>query len=1208
MDEVQKMIVSTILSIVINIVSNDLESKKRNIVDNFKFRKFKKQNKKWLEQFCLSNNGTVVLSNVFAAYLKYHRPIERIHEFVLQIEQDNQTEDEFVKNLVDECKEYIIDSNRKCDIWDQMVLKDLFQGVLIRLKDYLWKNISLEQRFVIYTNLKAIAKTNENIDGHAEYVDKKLDKIIDLINHQDKITDSSTISQIFRVINSKLKEGDYKSVYEILPLIKGKNTDLEVGTKCCLKIMSNIDIPEIDIWSDIDKIEYEEIKDDIIRKVILFYFNEKEQLKEILGKTTNSQLNSVLIDVINNEFKNFFTINICEKNHTQVHEFKYSNQYEKEDWLVRRISVIYLCNQPMPVNDEMLEKLLLNDINYIEQLYLWEKYVIGLIYMEQNKEEIAEIYEKLKTNKDLYMGSERLVQEKFYKLLLKTMIIGKPEEAKDIEKELPFYLKENEDVQEILMRADIYNGNVSEEQVINHCIRLKKYFLLICYLIETKKSAEDICSLLEKYDFIIEEDVQLFLFYIQTLVNRGNVEKACILLEKYKEQYKDYLEYWLQVLKITRDENCIDGILQKWFSSELKWISIQPDEELAKLLLEFEYYDAVEMLINKIETLGKMTPFVSRMKTRVLIKKGRYLDALKILMEIFEVYKSDPYVIDNIMVISLNNKRNVPEVILDAAISVGTPRLLQIVCSIYMRNGRDIEAKRLLTKALLMEENDPSIYGMYYYTDVRSDGTDYTRTYVDAETAVFLENKEEDETKIICIYSDDVLPYDGYEWGSAEHIYMDCAIQKGLIRKKREDTIILGNKTYTIVEIESLEVYLRRVCMKKMIDSGIMKTFTIDTREDGTLNQEKFVEWIKANTPENKNTFDWLINYKEGELPLPFYSLSHFTRMTQEQFIIMMLEEKNVNIREVFKNQDFSNRKYVLSFAAVIVLYKLGIPIEILISKDIIISESLKIDLKEECEKIIDDNNREHVSSMGVHDDKLFMQVTTDEEKQKWMLEAVGIKKYSEKIESKENMNDLTLESAELSDLKELIGVCDYDALAIAKREKRILVTSEIVLTQLTLFKDFSIASEGILEFLCDLNLEVLQLLDYMKKMLEYRFVIVFNKIFVNKVRNAYFIADSQKQELIATAWEEYLILINESDIEYKKQIIPVINETIRELDIIERENVDIILQKLGHYALMFNNIKLQISINENFEVEVQAYKIAENIETSDSEDCMLIK
>ena len=83
-------------------------------------------------------------------------------------------------------------------------------------------------------------------------------------------------------------------------------------------------------------------------------------------------------------------------------------------------------------------------------------------------------------------------------------------------------------------------------------------------------------------------------------------------------------------------------------------------------------------------------------------------------MEIFEVYKSDPYVIDNIMVISLNNKRNVPEIVLDAAISIGTPRLLQIVCSVYMRNGRDIEAKRLLTKALLMEqENDLSIYGMY---------------------------------------------------------------------------------------------------------------------------------------------------------------------------------------------------------------------------------------------------------------------------------------------------------------------------------------------------------------------------------------------------------------------------------------------------------------------------------------------------------------
>ena len=82
----------------------------------------------------------------------------------------------------------------------------------------------------------------------------------------------------------------------------------------------------------------------------------------------------------------------------------------------------------------------------------------------------------------------------------------------------------------------------------------------------------------------------------------------------------------------------------------------------------------------------------------------------------------------------------------------------------------------------------------------------------------------------------------------------------------------------------------------------------------------------------------------------------------------------------------------------------------------------------------------------------------------------------------------------------------------------------------------------------------------------------------MNIVRDAYLTAESQKQELIATAWEEYLILINERDIEYKKQIIPIINETIRELDVIETENVDIILQRLGHYALIFNNIKLQMS------------------------------
>ena len=52
---------------------------------------------------------------------------------------------------------------------------------------------------------------------------------------------------------------------------------------------------------------------------------------------------------------------------------------------------------------------------------------------------------------------------------------------------------------------------------------------------------------------------------------------------------------------------------------------------------------------------------------------------------------------------------------------------------------------------------------------------------------------------------------------------------------------------------------------------------------------------------------------------------------------------------------------------------------------------------------------------------------------------------------------------------------------------------------------------------------------------------------------------------------------------------------------------MDIILQRLGHYALIFNNIKLQISINPNFEVEVKAYKVAESIENCDSGEHVLV-
>ena len=162
------------------------------------------------------------------------------------------------------------------------------------------------------------------------------------------------------------------------------------------------------------------------------------------------------------------------------------------------------------------------------------------------------------------------------------------------------------------------------------------------------------------------------------------------------------------------------------------------------------------------------------------------------------------------------------------------------------------------------------------------------------------------------IYRDKVLPEEPYEWESAIHIYKEYAIKLGLFRKKVGDCIEIGQNKYEITEIMPIECFLVRKCMTKMIECGLAKSFCMDQNLDNT--QNKFIEWIQENIKSQKE-FDWLEYYKDfRQMPITLYSLYKCTKLTYEQFVLAMLKEKSVVIRNML-NEDCENenrgyRKY----------------------------------------------------------------------------------------------------------------------------------------------------------------------------------------------------------------------------------------------------------------------------------------------------------
>ena len=173
------------------------------------------------------------------------------------------------------------------------------------------------------------------------------------------------------------------------------------------------------------------------------------------------------------------------------------------------------------------------------------------------------------------------------------------------------------------------------------------------------------------------------------------------------------------------------------------------------------------------------------------------------------------------------------------------------------------------------------------------------------------------------------------------------------------------------------------------MDCGLAKSFCMDQSKDKIQNQNQFIEWIQENITPQKE-FDWLEYYKDfNQMPTTFYSLYQHTKLTYEQFVLAMFKEKSVVIRNMLKeNKEKEDNGYVLTFSAMILLYKLGVPFKTLNENGVVIPASIVQFSKDEAKTIVDTNARDMVASMGVYQGKLFMNETSEDEKQYWMEES----------------------------------------------------------------------------------------------------------------------------------------------------------------------------------------------------------------------------
>lgn len=1193
-------ILDTLSTIVINVLSNCVYEGKQKAVDDVKLNMLKKEIDEWIDKYCLNNDGSILTSSAFQNYIHYQNPILKIYNYVTDSDIQRPIENIFIANLVNDCKESVSSSGRIFSVEDNSTVRDFFMKILNKYKEFLASNLNIADKYGLYVTGQIIKGDSEEIIKEVQSVGNITQKLYNMLSQNEDISEDKEINIYFSLCNF-LWKGNIEEVCSILPLIEAKNQELDTAIKMNLKIISDFELDKKYLLDALDEVRCEAIRKDIIRKIIFLNIENVDTLEKLLFKTDDLYLKQIIGDVKKGDYSNIYTQEVKMQFGTQIKSISISEHYDTEQWLVKRIIFMYLYKQHSYGIYLSMEELIKEEKNILEELFIWEKQELEYIneYSENgNTNNLKKMCADLKRKSNQFLRLRIEYKKLYYFILIRSAVLSDDADVENIIEKLPDSLKGDVDIQEMIFLLQIKRGGAIQQDIVEFCQKTRRYMLLYDYLIQWVNTPEKIILFFEDYKYLLAEHIVLFLMYVQMVRIVKGSECSKIVCESYQDKYGDYLDYLLEKYISNKEKSILDTIVMKRKNGSLLYLNNQSEEVLIEAFMQNGMYDDALEVIKKYEILKKMSPKKMRIKAAILLAKENVLEALNTFLDIFEEYKDDPYVITNILYISLQNKRTVPENVMFYAQKSNNVKVLTLVAMVYERES-DLElSRKFLTMALLRSDiSNIEVFGNYWVLNARqNDNTIVKIKNVDKDAVVFLKEINSGSLMVYCIYNDKVLPEEPYEWESAIHIYKETAIKLGMFRKKVGDSVEIAQSEYVITEIMPIDCFLVRKCIKKMMDCGVAKGFCADENVDKNHNQ--LIEWIQENiTPQEE--FDWLEYYKDfSQMPTTFYSLYKHTKLTYEQFVLAMFKEKSVVIRNMLKeNKEKEDNGYVLSFPTMILLYKIGVPFKTLNENGVVIPASIVQFSKDEAKTIVDTNARDVVASMGVYEGKLFMNETSEEEKQYWMEESVKIKDYAEELISVDNYEDVNFEEFSNHNLRELFGICDYDAMAISKKQKKEVIACEATLIIISQAKNLGIQVVDVLNFLINIKEPVKNIIRYMKQMLELRLMVIVSKRVVDYIAEYFLTVGEKEQEEILIDWNEFLASVESVGKEYKSIFTQISTEILRN-KFSESETYDSEVWKLfAEYIFHYNGFFFRRGFNENGEFEIRTYKRMDNVE-----------
>lgn len=134
-----------------NLLSDGLAKKISAFCDREAVRRFIEAMRAWEIQFERENDGTVITSGAFCAYVKNFKVLERILTYVLDPSDCSVPQEDFLKELQGQIAEYIEEKNGKrlsCN--DKERIMEFAASLLASVRAFLFEQVSLQDRGLLY--------------------------------------------------------------------------------------------------------------------------------------------------------------------------------------------------------------------------------------------------------------------------------------------------------------------------------------------------------------------------------------------------------------------------------------------------------------------------------------------------------------------------------------------------------------------------------------------------------------------------------------------------------------------------------------------------------------------------------------------------------------------------------------------------------------------------------------------------------------------------------------------------------------------------------------------------------------------------------------------------------------------------------------------------------------------------------------------------